>query len=78
MSKAAMQFELVLVETIQELLISGDDAWIPGLGTFQVNHMPAQIRHDESRNVLVVDPPHSRISFSPSEDDADLPTFTAR
>lgn len=78
MSKAAMHFELALVETIQEALVAGDDLWIPGLGTFHVDHVPAQIRHDDMNDVLVLDPPQSLITFIQNDDEGGLPEFKTR
>ncbi|TDI74292.1 MAG: hypothetical protein E2O84_06060 [Bacteroidetes bacterium] len=78
MSKTAMHFELALVETIQESLVSGQDLWVPGLGTFNVDHVAAQIRHDEDRDVLVIDPPRSIVTFSSSDDEGELPEFKSR
>ena len=78
MSKAAMHFELALVETIQEALVSGEDLWIPGMGTFHVNHLAAQIRHDKDQDCLVIDPPRSLVTFVSNDDNGDLPEFKSR
>jgi len=78
MSKAAMHFELALVESIQEALVAGDDLWVPGLGTFHVDHVPAQIRHDSLKDVLVLDPPQCLITFIQNSDEGELPEFKSR
>jgi len=89
-----MHFEIALVEAIHEALIEGDDLFVPGLGTFSIDHRPAKIQtrllgsedsgesSDDSTDTqlaTVIQPPENRISFVATGSlDDNFPEFKSR
>lgn len=68
-------FELALVESIKIRLILGNEAVIPGLGSFSIDHRPAIVEHPDvspgtgaaasEHGSLSIEPPAVTVHFSP-------------
>lgn len=68
-------FELALVESIKIQLILGNEAVIPGLGSFSVDHRPAKVKQPDlspeaedaasENGSLSIEPPAVTVRFTP-------------
>ena len=55
-----------LVTVVREALEAGDDAHVPGLGTFRVNYQPS-VTEELPTGEVVMRPPRNDVAFSPEE-----------
>ncbi len=55
-----------LVTVVREVLENGDDAHVPGLGTFRVNYQPSMTEELPTGEV-VMRPPRNQVVFTQEE-----------
>lgn len=53
-----------LAEIIRDLLAQGEPVHVPGLGTFQVEHLPSQLE-EKPDGEFIIKPPRDTVAFSP-------------
>lgn len=53
-----------LVDHLREVLVDGEDVFVPGLGTFHVHHEMSRVReHPDGR--IEMQPPRDVVAFAP-------------
>ena len=57
------EFAAALAEFVQSQLTQGEQARIPGLGSFQVVHQPSQLE-EQPDGEFIIKPPCDTIAFS--------------